>query len=100
MQANQVAKLVNELEGYNILVYTGFEYEYLVNNSTDENGYMNLLNKTDILIDGKFVMAKKSMLVPFRGSTNQRAIDVQESLDTDTVVLHDFVNKRSNVCIV
>ncbi len=101
MQANQVSKLVKELGSkYNILVYTGFEYEYLLNNSNQDNGYMNLLSNTDVLIDGKFDINKKSFFLPFRGSTNQRSIDVKKSLNSNEVVLHDFVDKRSNVCTV
>ena len=44
----------------------------------------------DALIDGPFIMAKKSLEIKFRGSTNQRIIDVQESLMQGHVVLHQI----------
>lgn len=92
MQANQVAKLIAMLgkDKYNVMVYSGFLYEYLVKNSNESNGYLKLLNLSDILIDGKFDIAKKSELIPFRGSTNQRAIDVKRSLEEAKVILHEF----------
>ena len=101
MQANQVAKLISKLDKdrYDIITYTGFEYEYLLNNGNDVNGYLNLLNSTDILIDGKFDIDKRSISVPFRGSTNQRAIDVKSSLSKNEVCLYDF-EKRRSLCYV
>jgi anaerobic ribonucleoside-triphosphate reductase activating protein len=49
-----------------------------------------LLTFADILIDGPFIMAKKSLEIKFRGSTNQRIIDVQQSLVEGHVVLHQI----------
>ena len=43
-------------------------------------GWRHLLSETDILIDGKFVLSKKSLDCKFRGSTNQRVIDAKKSL--------------------
>ena len=92
MQARQLEKLVSKLDTnkFDIMTYTGFEYEYLVKNASEENGYMELLKLSDILIDGKFDISKKSGLIPFRGSTNQRAINVKESLKEERVTLYDF----------
>jgi anaerobic ribonucleoside-triphosphate reductase activating protein len=49
-----------------------------------------LLTFADILIDGPFILAKKSLELKFRGSSNQRIIDVQKSLVEGFVVLHDL----------
>ena len=49
-----------------------------------------LLSFADILIDGPFIMAKKSLELKFRGSSNQRIIDVQKSLVEGHVVLHQI----------
>ena len=53
-----------------------------------------MLSYIDILVDGEFVEAKKDLSLRFRGSSNQRIIDVQKSLETGEVVLwddsHDF----------
>lgn len=92
MQAKKVADLVSRLDRnkLNIMIYTGFEYEYLVSNANEENGYIELLKNADILIDGKFDINKKSETLPFRGSINQRSIDVKESLKSGSTVLYEF----------
>ena len=45
-----------------------------------------LLSYIDILVDGEFVVAQKNLKVNFRGSDNQRIIDVKKSLETGDVV--------------
>ena len=101
MQANQASKIIESIDRskYDVMTYTGFEFEYLLKNANEENGYLRLLKNTDILIDGKFDINKKSALALFRGSTNQRAIDVPMSLKTGDVCLYDF-EKRKAVCNV
>lgn len=101
MQAKQVSKLLSKIDKdrYDVMTYTGFEYEYLLKNANDDNGYLELLANTDILIDGKFDISKRSIAIPFRGSTNQRSIDVKKSLATDKIYLYDF-KERKSVCTV
>ena len=70
----------------NIISYTGFTFEELVDKSTIDNGYMELLKRLDILVDGRFVLAQRTLELPFRGSKNQRYIDVQASLGTGVAV--------------
>ena len=91
-QAKQVSKLISKLDStkHNVMVYTGYEYEHLIENANEKNGYMDLIQSSDILIDGKFEIAKKDELIPFRGSTNQRAINLKQSLGTGDIVLHNF----------
>lgn len=62
----------------------------MVDGATEENGWMQLLRETDYLIDGRFVLEKKSLEVKFRGSTNQRIVDVGQSLAVGTVVETDL----------
>ncbi len=92
MQAKKLAKLLSmlDLNRYTVMTYTGFKYEYLVENSNNENGYLDLLQLTDVLIDGKFEIALKSDKAKFRGSLNQRAIDVKSSLKQNKVIEHEF----------
>jgi anaerobic ribonucleoside-triphosphate reductase activating protein len=45
-----------------------------------------------VLVDGEFVLEKKNISLRFRGSENQRIIDVQESLKSGEVVLTEFMN--------
>ena len=48
-----------------------------------------MLDCIDILVDGEFVEAQKDLSLRFRGSANQRIIDVQKSLESDDLVLWD-----------
>lgn len=77
----ELAKKCREI-GLNIYTYTGFEWEMLMRN---QDKYVEFLRLTDVLIDGKFVIAEKSLTLSFRGSRNQRLIDVQKSLASGRV---------------
>ena len=66
--------------GLNVVTYTGYTFEEIVNEMEINNSWKELLLATDILIDGKFDIDKKSMLLKFRGSSNQRIIDVEQAL--------------------
>ena len=72
----QLARLLKE-KGYEVASYSGFTFEELLNGSEDQKA---LLASIDILIDGPFLMAERSLEVPFRGSRNQRILDVPKSL--------------------
>ncbi|MDD4699345.1 MAG: anaerobic ribonucleoside-triphosphate reductase activating protein [Oscillospiraceae bacterium] len=87
-QSKPLAELATEIhaKGLDVISYTGYTYEQLINGANDENGWLDLLNNIDYLIDGRFVLAKKSLLIKYRGSTNQRIIDVKKSLSTNTIV--------------
>lgn len=91
MQAGQVCKLIDKLDKrLTVMVYTGFTYEYLLKNSNDKNNYLNLLKRTDVLIDGKFVKSLMNENLMYRGSSNQRAIDVKKSLNENKIYIHEF----------
>ena len=80
-QAHVLAELGREIKqlGLNIITYTGYEFEKLYA-ERDKNGWEELLAVTDILIDGRFILAQRSLELKFRGSRNQRYIDCQASL--------------------
>ncbi len=84
-QAAGFAKLARLLKenGYEIASYSGYTFEALLNGSEEQK---ELLNAIDILIDGPFLLAEKSLEVPFRGSRNQRILDVPKSLTAGTAV--------------
>ena len=65
-----------------IWCYTGFLYEHLL----EQPRYRTLLEQLDVLVDGPFIMAQRNEDLLFRGSANQRLIDVQASLRAGTVV--------------
>lgn len=71
--------------GLNVVTYTGYTFEELKKNS--DINIEKLLMLTDILIDGKFQLKDRDLSLKFRGSKNQRVIDVKKSLDTNSVVL-------------
>lgn len=80
-----LAKMVHDL-GLDVVTYTGYTFEQLYKGMTKNDGWRHLLEQTDILIDGKFVLAKKSLNCKFRGSTNQRVLDSKKSLETGKAV--------------
>ena len=86
-QAAGFAELAEILkaEGYEIASYTGYTFEELCTNGTPEQ--KKLLSLLDVLVDGPFVLAERSLDLVFRGSANQRLIDVQKSLAAGKVVL-------------
>lgn len=82
--ALEIAKFAKSV-GLNVWAYTGFTYEALLS----DKSRLDLLKNVDVLVDGKFMMDKKSLNCKFRGSTNQRLIDVKKSLEAGGVVLYD-----------
>ncbi len=84
-QAAGFAKLAGFLKekGYEVASYSGYTFEELLEGSEDQK---KLLEAIDILIDGPFLQAEKSLEIAFRGSRNQRILDVQKSLATGTAV--------------
>jgi len=78
-QAASFAKLARLLkkQGYEVASYSGYTFEDLLSGSEDQR---QLLETIDILIDGPFLLAEKSLEIAFRGSKNQRILDVPKSL--------------------
>ena len=87
-QAKQLYELGLEVKkaGMNVVTYTGYLYEYLTEHADSDNYYRELLSVTDSLVDGPFVLGKRDILLKFRGSSNQRIIDVKKSLAEKKVV--------------
>lgn len=82
-QCSILAKKTHDL-GMNVWVYTGFTFEELLNSNNKD--ILNFLNNIDVLIDGKFDISKKSLDLEFRGSSNQRIIDVPKSLKENRAI--------------
>ena len=64
--------------------WTGYTWEELMQETEDK---LELLSLIDTLVDGRFELAKKDLTLQFRGSSNQRIIDVQSSLKAGEVIL-------------
>lgn len=67
----------------NVWAYSGYRWDEIINDSTRRS----LLEVVDILVDGRFVDALKDPSLRFRGSSNQRIINVKASLASNSVVL-------------
>ena len=80
-QAVPLARLARQvrLMGKDVISYTGYTWEYLLEHPDDHRRFGELLEVTDYLVDGPFVEELKDLKLPFRGSANQRIIDVQMS---------------------
>ena len=70
--------------------WTGYTWDELLQDSKDK---LDLLNEIDILVDGRFMEDLKDLTLQFRGSSNQRIIDVKKSLAQNKVVLWDKLLK-------
>ena len=65
--------------------YSGWTFEHLRDHGSDAQ--KALLAELDVLVDGPFVLAERSLSLSWRGSRNQRVIDVQATLATGEIVL-------------
>ncbi len=91
-QAKALAELAKEIKsrGYNLITYSGYTFEQICQDSETHPERMELLKLCDYLIDGKFVMEKKDLTLHFRGSSNQRIIDVAKSLEAKKAVVTEL----------
>ncbi len=71
----------------NIMVYTGYTYEELLRLVETRPAVGKLLELTDYLVDGRFILAQRDLTLPFRGSTNQRILDMKQTLAAGKPVL-------------
>ena len=78
----RLARLLKE-KGYEVASYSGYTFEQLLRGTPAQQG---LLKTIDVLIDGPFVLAERSLELSFRGSRNQRILDVPKSLAAGKVV--------------
>ena len=90
-QAEEFGSLARKIKELNkdIWCYTGYTYEFIAENSLKRVGFKEILENIDVLVDGKFEEDKKNENLRFRGSTNQRIIDVKKSLKTNQVVIFE-----------
>lgn len=65
-----------------IWIWSGYSYEEISKN----NKMFELINNCDVLVDGKFIESLKNLDLKFRGSENQRVIDIQKSLKENKIV--------------
>ncbi len=91
----EIAKVAKS-RNLDVWCYTGFTMEQLLNKANPSYfRNLNLLKTIDILVDGKFIMDRKDINLKFRGSSNQRIIDVQKSLRLKQVCMaEEYLEKE------
>lgn len=85
----RLVKRIKEETGKSIWIWTGCLFEDLIKD-VDK---LKILEYVDVLIDGKFELNSRNMMLQYRGSSNQRIIDVSKSL-THGKVIKDNINKN------
>ena len=94
---NLLRKIKNSenIKEKDIWCYTGYLFEDLSSNQGKAHTeYTNeILSYIDIIVDGPFILSKKSLSLEFRGSSNQRMIDVQKSLKENKTIETTFRTK-------
>jgi anaerobic ribonucleoside-triphosphate reductase activating protein len=84
-ECGKIAKYCHQKE-LNVWCYTGYTYEQLIKMAHKKKEILDFLKEIDVLVDGKFILEEKSYDSVFRGSKNQRLIDVKKSLESNKVV--------------
>lgn len=90
-QAEALCELAESVKAMkkNVVAYSGYTFEELIDLSKEQPSILKLLQSCDLLIDGRYVQAKRDLTLRFRGSSNQRVLDVPKSLAAGAAVLWD-----------
>lgn len=91
-QAKALTVLAKEARGIglNVFCYSGYTFEALYAQFDEHPEYRELLEECDWLVDGPFIEEEMSLMLHFRGSRNQRILDVPKSLAEGKAVLSDI----------
>ena len=81
-----IKKIKERYPDKTIWMWTGYTYEEL----TDKQ--MEIVKLIDVLVDGPFIISQKCPGKRFRGSMNQRIIDIKKTLESGTITIHDLQN--------
>lgn len=82
----EIAKHIDKNK-LNIMAYSGYTFEELEDMASRDEDLKELLGYLDYLVDGRFVKSKKDLSLPFRGSSNQRFIDLNKTREQKQIVL-------------
>lgn len=91
-QADKFIYLAKESKklGLTIWSFTGYRFEFILQNANEKNKWKEFLDNIDVLVDGKFEINNKKDGLKFRGSINQRIIDVKKSLEFGEIIELEF----------
>ncbi|MBQ8682718.1 MAG: anaerobic ribonucleoside-triphosphate reductase activating protein [Selenomonadales bacterium] len=95
LQSKAMAHLAHYAKTKNLhtLAYTGYTFEQLLAMSETEVGIADFLAQLDMLVDGPFVLEERDITLQFRGSKNQRILDVPKSLKKGKAVFWEDPNE-------
>ena len=80
-----IAEAIKE-KGKHLMIYTGYLLEHL--QKMENAGIQRLLELADVIVDGPFILAEKNLTLSYRGSENQRVIDMVKTRKSGEVVLY------------
>ena len=78
--------------GKHLMVYTGYLYEQLL--AMKDPFVQRLLELADVLVDGPFILAERNLTLQYRGSENQRVIDLKKTKEAGEIVLYRSESDR------
>lgn len=93
-------KVKTQYPNKTIWMYSGYTFEELMDDNAicHSPDTLDILNLIDVLVDGKFIESEMSKLLPYRGSSNQRVINIPETLKTwfndNTIILSEHHYKN------
>jgi len=92
LQAGELAQVATQIRklGWDVVTYSGYTYEDL--SQRDNMDVQALLALTDYLIDGAYKHEQRDRNLMFRGSNNQRIIDMNATRDAGSVVIYDAIH--------
>lgn len=86
--ANLVLEVRDKFPKKSIWLYTGYTWKELLKQASSDSNIKNILENIDVLLDGKFILAKADEKLPYVGSSNQKIIDVRKSLENKKEILY------------
>ncbi len=89
MQPLPLIEIIHKIKEHSlhIMIYSGYTYEEIQQLSNQQK---ELLSLCDTLVDGRFDMSKRSLELLYKGSSNQRIINIQESLKNNKVIIQNI----------
>jgi anaerobic ribonucleoside-triphosphate reductase activating protein len=85
---NLIAKVREMYPDKTIWCWTGYTYEEIIKNTT----FYDFFCLLDVVVDGRFIASKKDITLKFKGSTNQKVIDVNESIKQNKCIILEKYN--------
>ena len=88
-QAEPLAELAEgaQTRGYDVMTWSGYTFEFLMAHRDERPGWRRLLDASDVLVDGPFLIAQRSLGLSYRGSRNHRILDLRRSIAENAPVL-------------